>query len=175
LSASAITSLQFLHLTAFIEIKNTIAAIVIVKMYGCVILYGMTTVCPRCLKTFPVGVTICDECESTLIETPKRWWSATAIIVLVGLIAIAATWKLSIEIREKSDLQLKNEEIMEASINRQYLAEQAFKDKLKAADEERAFNRFLYGTPSPPPEVVQRQIEQHLRKMAEQGDEHKTP
>lgn len=75
---------------------------------------------------------------------------------------------MRLNFRAGSEKQLKLEETIAAALNQQALARKEFEDRLKTEAEERAFNRFLYGSISSPPEVIQQQIERSTRKLAEQ-------
>jgi hypothetical protein len=106
-----------------------------------------------------------------IIKSSRRDWKRIGIIFLIGVVLIAVAWRLSADIRLESEKRLKLEESITGALNKQNLAEVAFKERLKKEAEEREFNRFLYGSSVPPPEVIQQQIERNTRKLAEQNEE----
>jgi hypothetical protein len=93
-------------------------------------------------------------------------------ILLLGLGVLA--FKITSDIRSQSETKLKTESDTAAAMNRQRLYAKKIQDDFEAesrqAQQDREFNRFVYGTSEPPPEVVQQQIERHLRKLSESKD-----
>lgn len=84
-------------------------------------------------------------------------------IIVIGLALIAAAYILTNRIREGSENSLALEIAITTEWNKRHLAIQKVIDERKEAAEERQFNRMVYGSSEPPPEVIQQRIERHLR------------
>lgn len=94
-----------------------------------------------------------------------------AIVILFLAVSLYIAFRTISDRRAETERKLKVEQQIADAAAQQKLAAQKFLDDAenarKQAAEKRAFNRFLYGTDDPPPDVTQREIEQHLRKLAE--------
>jgi hypothetical protein len=92
-------------------------------------------------------------------------------ILVIGLFAIVMSFLVSNHYLGQAEKHLATEDKATASKNRVLLATQEaihkYELQRQLGADDREFNMRLYGRPDPPPEVVQQQIEQHLRKIAE--------
>jgi len=65
------------------------------------------------------------------------------VIIVTGIVLIAAAYRFTTDIRSEAEKQLKTEEAIEGVINKQNELNGALKKRLKAEAEERRFNRLL--------------------------------
>jgi hypothetical protein len=97
-----------------------------------------------------------------------------AIVLLFVVVAAIIALKINSDRRAEAERQLKVQQQVEDAMNRQKQYEQKLKDDLENDQREAEFNRSLYGTSTPPPEVIQQRIEKHLRTLAEQREQSTT-
>lgn len=94
--------------------------------------------------------------------TPLR-----AIGLLVLVTAVFLGIRISMDRRAAEEHRLKSERQTKELLEQREAEIQRIKDDFERKMRERDLNEQLYGTSEPPPEVVQRQIEEHLRRIAE--------
>lgn len=94
-----------------------------------------------------------------------------AIAILVLAVAAFIAFRTISDRRAEAERKIKAEQQIAEAANRVRAAEADAIDNYekleKSQASDREFNRFVYGTSQPPPEVVQRRIEQQLRETAE--------
>lgn len=87
------------------------------------------------------------------------------LILIIGIAAIGL--KINYDRRAQAAIELQRKQEAAAAEERQRQFAQQIQDDFQRKREEAKRNLELYGTTEPPPEVTQRQIEQHLKKIEE--------